>query len=164
MKYLYQYALTTIFLVLFCEPTSSFWTNSFSGGSTNDVSNTNTGMHSCPKWANYFEVDNTTLDCKAPKLNSRTPFRLRADTFCDKICEEVYNHMSLIYCYKTNLIYDDNDISYHYFLLLRIQAKASWEFSAFKKCGHGFGIMIYTTYSGLCAFRKWNLFQFDVKL
>jgi len=88
MKYLYQYALTTIFLALFCEPTSSFWTNSFSGGSTHDVSNTNTGMHSCPKWANYFEVDNTTLDCKEPKLNSRTPFRLRADTFCDKICEE----------------------------------------------------------------------------
>ena len=80
----------TIFcLVSISEPVFSFWTNSFTAGNMNDVTNSGTGMHGCPKWANYFEVDNSTLDCKAPKLNPRTPFRLRADNFCDKICEEV---------------------------------------------------------------------------
>ena len=55
----------------------------------NDVTGPGSGMHGCPKWANYFEVDNTTLDCKAPKLNPRTPFRLQADRFCERICETV---------------------------------------------------------------------------
>ena len=92
MEYLAQCVCKAIYFVLLFESVCSFWTNSFTGGNMNDVTNSGTVMHGCPKWANYFEVDNTTLDCKAPKLNSRTPFRLRGDRFCEKICEGVNSH------------------------------------------------------------------------
>ena len=82
----------TIYLVMFFESVCSFWTSSFAGGNMNDVTNSGTGKHGCPKWANYFEVDNSTIDCKAPKMNSRTPFRLRGDQFCEKICETVISN------------------------------------------------------------------------
>ena len=68
---------------------SSFWTNPFGGETNNDISNTGIDAAICPKWATYFEVDNTTTDCRAPKLNSNTPFRVRGDIFCGRICEEV---------------------------------------------------------------------------
>ena len=73
---------------------SSFWTNPFGGETNNDISNTGIDSSICPKWATYFEVDNTTIDCRTPKLNSNTPFRLQGDQFCGRICEEV-NHNTL---------------------------------------------------------------------
>ena len=76
-------------MITFCKSTSSFWTNPFGAVSSNQVPNTGSGSTTCPKWATYFEVANTTIDCKTPKLNLDVPFRLQGDTFCEKICDEV---------------------------------------------------------------------------
>lgn len=69
---------------------SSFWTTPFSSETSNDISNTGSDAAICPKWATYFEVDNTTIDCRRPILNSNT--RLRGEEFCGRICEEVYHN------------------------------------------------------------------------
>ena len=92
MEYQAQCVRKAIYFILLFESVCSFWTSSLTGENMNAVTNSGTGMHGCPKWANYFEVDNTTLDCKNPKLNSRTPFRLRGDRFCEKICETVISY------------------------------------------------------------------------
>ena len=72
-------------LLLFSESTHSFWTNPFDGGSTNDATNGVTGTTSCPKWAAYFEVANTTVECN----RAARSFLLQGGIFCDNICEEV---------------------------------------------------------------------------
>ena len=65
----------------------AFWTNTF--GNSNDVSNIGREGYSCPNWATYFEVGNTTMDCKSPVLRSDIPFQLKTNKLCEKICDEV---------------------------------------------------------------------------
>ena len=90
-------------ILMFTQRSFSFWTNTFNGGNSNDLSNIGREGSSCPNWATYFEVGNTTMDCKSPVLRLDIPFQLKTNKLCEKICDEVNLLFPIHHCdYKKN--------------------------------------------------------------
>ena len=91
-------------ILMFTQRSFSFWTNTFNGGNSNDLSNIGREGSSCPNWATYFEVGNTTMDCKSPVLRLDIPFQLKTNKLCEKICDEVNLLFPIHHCdYKMKM-------------------------------------------------------------
>ena len=72
----------SIMIIYLVGTSNCFWTDTFGGENTNGIGG---GVANCPKWATYFEVMNTTIDCSRAVRTSA----LQGDRFCEKICETV---------------------------------------------------------------------------
>ena len=91
-------------ILMFTQRSFSFWTNTFNGGNSNDLSNIGREGSSCPNWATYFEVGNTTMDCKSPVLRLDIPFQLKTNKLCERICDEVNLLFPIHHCdYKMKM-------------------------------------------------------------